>query len=134
MRVVIDTNVIIDHFRGVEAATRQMEEIEAGNFEGLISTITIMELMAARRMTESRKEAIQSILGIFTTVAVDKGVASKAGELLSKYRLSHGLDPIDALIAATALNNDAVLFTLNKKHFRYIEGLVSINSYVVDND
>lgn len=38
---------------------------------------------------------------------------------------------LDALIAATALVNEAVLFTLNKKHFRFIEGLVSMNPYLV---
>jgi predicted nucleic acid-binding protein len=39
---------------------------------------------------------------------------------------------MDALIAATAQVNEAVLFTLNKKHFRFIEGLVVIDPYLAN--
>jgi len=51
---------------------------------------------------------------------------------LSMYRASHGMEPLDALIAASALANEAVLFTLNKKHFKFVEGLVSMNPYLTD--
>ncbi|MFZ5632931.1 MAG: type II toxin-antitoxin system VapC family toxin [Bacillota bacterium] len=132
MKVVIDTNIIIDHLRNIPQATRQLQEVENGNLEGLISTITVMELMAAPKMTPQRVDAIKSLLGIFDHIPVDDHVAAMAGGLLSKYHSSHGLDPMDAIIAATALINDAVLFTLNKKHFKFIEGLVSVNPYVAD--
>jgi predicted nucleic acid-binding protein len=41
---------------------------------------------------------------------------------------------MDALIGATAMVNDAVLFTLSKKHFRFIKGLVTINPYLTEED
>lgn len=132
MKVVFDTNLIIDHLRGVPQAIKQVREIENGNFEGLISTITIMELMAAPKMTDSRIEAVKNLLEMFDHVPVDGRVASVAGHLLAKYRASHGLDPMDAIVAATAYDCEAVLFTLNKKHFRFVEGLVVINPYVAD--
>ncbi|MFZ5642546.1 MAG: type II toxin-antitoxin system VapC family toxin [Bacillota bacterium] len=132
MKVVIDTNIIIDHLRNVPKATQQIKEIENGNFEGIISTITVMELLAAPRLNQQRIEAIKILLGIFDHVPVDGQLAAIAGNLLSKYRASHGLNPMDAIIAATALIGDAVLFTLNTKHFRYIEGLVSINPYMAE--
>ena len=44
-------------------------------------------------------------------------------ELIKKYSLSHKLSIQDALIAATALDFGFKLFTLNKKDFRFIEGL-----------
>lgn len=53
MKVVIDTNIIIDHLRGVPQAVRQLREIESGNLEWLISTITVMELTAAHRMASN---------------------------------------------------------------------------------
>ena len=43
--------------------------------------------------------------------------------IISTYALSHRLAVPDGFIAATALANDVELFTLNKKDFRFIEGL-----------
>lgn len=132
MKVVFDTNIIIDHLKGMPQAREQLKNIEKGVFEGYISTITVMELLSAPRITEQRHELIKNLLESFDHIPVDKKIAATAGKLLSMYRASHGLDPIDALIAATTLVNEAVLFTLNKRHFRYIEGLVSVNPYLED--
>lgn len=129
LKIVSDTNIIIDHLRGVPQATKLMQEIENENFEGLISTITILELMAAPRMTEERLEAVRDLLDMFEHIPVDGHIAATAGMYLARYRASHGLEPMDAIIAATASTNDAALFTLNTKHFKFIEGLVVINPY-----
>ena len=132
MKVIIDTNILIDHLRNVPQATKQLQEIEDGNFQGLLSAITITELTATPRMTEALFNSIKNLLQLFEIVPVDSQIAYTAGKLLAKYRASHGLEPMDAFIAATALENEAVLFTLNKRHFRFIEGLVSINPYLAD--
>lgn len=42
---------------------------------------------------------------------------------MKKYAKSHGLDPLDALIAASAINSDLTLATKNRKHFKAIDGL-----------
>ncbi|MCL6559894.1 MAG: type II toxin-antitoxin system VapC family toxin [Firmicutes bacterium] len=127
MKVVVDTNIIIDHLRGVPQAAKVLKEAEDGSLEGLISTITIMETMAAPKMSEERLAAVKELLAVFEHCPVDSHTATVAGSLLAKYRRSHGLEPMDALIAATAKVNEAVLFTLNTKHFRYIEGLIAVN-------
>lgn len=132
LKVVFDTNIIIDHLRGVPQATKQIREVENGNFHGLISTITLMELMAAPKITEERLSLIKNLLQIFEHVPVESRVATVAGTFLAKYRAAHGLNPVDALIAATAYASEAVLFTLNKKHFKFIEGLVIVNPYSAD--
>lgn len=129
MKVVVDTNIIIDHLRGVPQAFKLLKEIEEGSLEGLISSITLMEIMAAPKMSEERILAVKELLGIFVHCPVDNQTAMTAGNFLAKYRRSHGLEPIDALIAATAKVNEAVLFTLNIKHFKYIEGLITVNPY-----
>ncbi len=129
MKVVVDTNIIIDHLRGVPQAVKLLKEIEEGSLEGLISTITLMEIMAAPKMSKERLSAVKELLGIFEHCPVDNQTAITAGSLLAKYRRSHGLDPLDALIAATAKVNEAVLFTLNTRHFKYIEGLIAVNPY-----
>lgn len=43
--------------------------------------------------------------------------------LIEIYALSHRLAVPDGFIAATSIVNDVELYTLNKKDFRYIEGL-----------
>lgn len=80
-------------------------------------------------MSAARLTAVKELLAIFENCPVDSQTATLAGNLLAKYRRSHGLEPMDALIAATAKVNEAVLFTLNVRHFRYIEGLVVVNPY-----
>ena len=44
-------------------------------------------------------------------------------DLMINYSLSHNLDLPDALIASTAIINDLELYTLNLKHFKYIQNL-----------
>jgi len=44
-------------------------------------------------------------------------------------RLSHNLGTFDALIAATAVENDAVLLTFNTRHFAAVPGLTTQEPY-----
>jgi len=130
--VVVDTNVIVDHLRGVPQAVKVLKDIEDGFLQGLISTITVMELMAVPKMTGERLAAVKELLEIFEQVPADGRTATVAGGYLGRYRRSHGLEPMDALIAATATVREAVLFTLNVKHFKFIEGLVVVNPYSLE--
>lgn len=132
MKVVFDTNIIIDYLKGLPEAREQLRNVENGVFEGYISTITVMELLSAPKISEQRFKIIRDLLESFEHISVDRKIAVAAGKLLATYRASHGLEPMDAFIAASALVNEIVLFTLDKKHFRYIEGLVSINPYLAD--
>jgi len=132
LKIVCDTNIIIDHLRSIPRATKLLKEIENDNFEGLISTITILELMVAPKMTEQRFQAVRELLEIFIQIPVDGRVAASAGRYLARYRASHGLEPMDAIIAATARVNEAALFTLNTRHFKFIEGLIVINPYTIE--
>ena len=44
-------------------------------------------------------------------------------------RLSHNLGSFDALIAATAVENSAVLLTFNTRHFTVVPGLMIQEPY-----
>ncbi|MEW8959235.1 MAG: type II toxin-antitoxin system VapC family toxin [Moorella sp. (in: firmicutes)] len=128
MNVIIDTNVIIDHLHGVPEATTYLNAIEDGTLNGLVSIITVIELLVAPRLTLEKKKAIEELLSIFAEqVPVDARIARRAAALLATYRPSCGLDLADDLIAATALVSDAVLVTRNEKHFNYITGLITVN-------
>ncbi len=66
---------------------------------------------------------IQTRLAVLKQIELDLETSAIFVELMGKYVLSHRLSLPDALIAATALRHDAVLYTFNLKDFKYIPGL-----------
>lgn len=59
----------------------------------------------------------------FNELSINRKISERALELLKQFYLSNGLKFLDALIAATALENKLILITGNLKHFNFIEGL-----------
>lgn len=126
MRILLDTNVIIDHLRGKTEPRAYLESMRKKEIEGLISCLSVMELHAVPVFKPGDEAAIGQLIGILDVLPVTPSIALSAGRLLARYRKAHGLEPIDALIAATALDCDTVLATANDKHFRFIDGLVVV--------
>lgn len=54
---------------------------------------------------------------------ISERICQHAIDLLRVYYLSHGLQFLDALIAATAKEENLTLVTGNTKHFLFIPGL-----------
>jgi predicted nucleic acid-binding protein len=50
-------------------------------------------------------------------------ISDRATQLMQEYFLSHGLLIADALIAATAIENEIPLLTKNQSDFRFIKAL-----------
>lgn len=118
---LFDSTVLIAHLRGAEAATSLLTEA-VGAGEACCSVLSRTEIEGGMRSDE-RTSVRRLFMGLDLKV-VDDGIASRAGELLRTYRKSHqGIDIVDYLIAATALNHNADLLTLNVKHFPMFEGL-----------
>lgn len=72
-------------------------------------------------LTVMRKKLI-----FYDVVQIDKRISEKAIELIAEYKLSHGLQIPDALIAATAVSYDLPLFTYNTKDFSFIPGIALV--------
>nr|BAL58638.1 PilT domain protein [Candidatus Acetothermum autotrophicum] len=113
--LLIDTDVLIDHLRGLEQAERFLRERRESGDLLYSSVITHAELLAGARPSEER--LLRALLGSLQVVIIDGAVAEQAGLYCRQYRKSHGLLLPDALIAASAKSIDAVLVTLNAKHF-----------------
>lgn len=114
---VVDTDVFIDHLRGYEAAKGYMQQFEDGKLYGMISTVTILELYAGKRMSNlDEVDKVEQIISIFEEVSVDAEIGRKAGELIRKYG---GAIP-DAIIAATVVVKEAIVITRNIKHYTNI--------------
>jgi hypothetical protein len=56
-------------------------------------------------------------------VPLRDSTGKRAYELLKLYAKSHGLHVFDALVAATAMEEDLTLVTKNRRHFGAIKGL-----------
>ncbi len=118
--ILCDTNILIEFFKNNEAVTKELRQI--GSAELAVSVVTTAELYYGAR-DKAELHTIQKRLTTLKQVELDPEISSIFLELMAKYVLSHRLSLPDALIAATALRHNAVLYTFNLKDFKYIPGL-----------
>lgn len=115
MKALLDTDVLIDHLRGVPAAREWLTELLSTNVQPVISVITVAEIEAGIR--EPEREPVEKLLSCLPGLPVDTDVARKAGHYRAVYAKTHGVLLPDAMIAATALVRDCTLYTLNSKYY-----------------
>ena len=122
MRVLIDTNILIDIKRDIEDAQKCIDFFIEESIHLSISVITAMEFLAG---TTSKNELRQTekFLTIFTVIPISADISYRAIDLFKEYALSHSIDIPDCFIAATALEHGMTLLTLNAKHFSMIKNL-----------
>lgn len=105
--VLVDTDVFIDHLRGVKELTPR---------HGLhYSVITRAELFAGATGTDLAAR----LLAPFREIPVNRAIAERAGRI----RREHRLRMADALIAATAIEHRVGLATRNTHDFAPVHGL-----------
>ena len=119
--IVVDTDVLIAHLRGVEPARAWLRAARAAG-PLAVSVVTVTEITGGMRAAERRE--VWALLSALRTEPVTEVVARRAGELIRQYRQSHsGIGLGDYLIAATAETLGAQLATLNVRHFPMVPGL-----------
>jgi len=113
--------------RGYSPATEFLETIFNGGVKASISVMTETELYAGKSMQDPHNEKfVTGLLELFNIIPINRSIARHAGVLLRDYR-NNGLTPVDAIIAATAMEVKTNLITRNVKHFRMIKGLIVFN-------
>ena len=117
--VVLDTNILIEILKNNKNTIKKVQSFKS---KLAISFISGMELIyGAFNKTEIKQ--IENFLSNFEIVWVNNQISKRAYSLIKEYAKSHNLDIPDSLIAATALENKAKLFTYNLKDFKFIKGL-----------
>lgn len=123
---LIDTDILSLFFRGQAAVVRQfqayLETHEAIN----LSIITYYEIVSGLKHRNAAKQ-----LAVFidfaaqnTILPLTPAAADIAAEIYAVLRQQgEPLDDIDLLIAGTAMANELVLVTHNRRHFDRIPGL-----------
>ena len=116
MKVFIDADILIWHLRGERKAINFLRRI-AKDPAIELWTGAMQRAEVAFFMRPGEEEQTLLLLSQFKTAPVDQAVIDEAGRLFRKWNPSHGVDPNDAILAATALVNGGQIHTLNKKHY-----------------
>jgi predicted nucleic acid-binding protein len=116
MTVLVDSDILIEVSRGrnTDIVARWMD-LSNSDAAVLYSPVSVAELWAGARPNEH--DALSNLFDALRCAPIDKEAGRQAGTWLRKYRLSHGVEVADALIAASAVANSAELWTRNRKHY-----------------
>ena len=116
MTVLVDTDILIEVSRGRDRGiVSQWTELSRSDAAILYSSVSVAELWAGARPSEH--EALKNLFRALTCVDIDAEVGRQAGDYLRQYRKGHGVEPGDALVAASAVARSATLWTRNRKHY-----------------
>jgi predicted nucleic acid-binding protein len=118
--LILDTDVLVDFFRGFEKAVN-LVNTNASCIA--LSFITVAELYAGVR-GESELYVLENFISLFRIIPVTSDIARAGGLYKRDYGRSHGVGLADAIIAATCEAENADLKTLNVKHYPMIKGLI----------
>jgi predicted nucleic acid-binding protein len=119
MPYLVDSDVMVDLTRGNSVAADYIDGLGDG---WSISMITCLELLSGTR-TQRETNDIDLVLSGYRTIPPNEEIARRAWYLMKTFARSHGLQPLNALIAATAIEEGLTLATRNRKHFQMISEL-----------
>jgi len=116
-RYLLDTGLLIRYIRGERDTVRLLRDLTKREYVA-ISVITRIEVRAGMR--EHERYRTQKFLARIHTYDVTKEIADRTGDLLREYRQRGQILPLpDAIIAATALQHQLTLITLNPKDYPF---------------
>ncbi|MCG2687154.1 type II toxin-antitoxin system VapC family toxin [Candidatus Parcubacteria bacterium] len=116
-----DTNSIIYYFNGIQKMVEFFELLGNDNQEINLSVITKIELLSFENKNQIKN--IEKLLANSNIFSLDHEVVDKTIEVRKKYKLKLP----DAIIASTALVNNLILVTHNKKDFKKVDSLKIID-------
>ena len=119
MAYLIDSDVMVDFTRGNAKAADYLDSL---GDDCLLSAITALELIAGAR-NQREVTDLDILISAYEQIPPTEEIARRAYAVMMTFTRSHGLHALDALIAATAIQNGLTLVSKNRKHFQIISGL-----------
>jgi predicted nucleic acid-binding protein len=114
-RYLLDASFLIDHLRGVAAATERFRAINDGGEIAIICDVSAAEVWSGRR---SEHPEVERLLRNLEFVQAGPATSELAGTWRADARArGRTLDIPDALIAASAFHLDAAVLTRNVRDF-----------------
>ncbi len=126
MDALIDTNIIIDIYRGFAPA----EIWVSANSTRLLGVTIIAWMEAVEGIPgKSAQEKMLKLLGRFPVIYLSQEDMIWDREQLLRFRLSHSVEFSDCLIAAPSHRLGIVTYTRNLKHFTPLLGELALQPY-----
>lgn len=118
--MIFDTDIFIWVQKGSDKASRVVDQAQ----ERFLSIQTYMELLqcAGNKVQHKNVKDFLSSYG-FIVLPFTENIGHRASIYIEEYILSIGLRAGDAIIAATATENNMELVSGNAKHFKLIKEL-----------
>jgi predicted nucleic acid-binding protein len=117
---IFDTDVFIWIEKGNEKASKIVDQSE----ERFLSIQTYMELLQCAKNKAQHKKVKDFLSSYgFVVLPFTENIGHRASIYVEEYTLSTGLRAGDAIIAATATENNMELVSSNAKHFKPIKEL-----------
>ncbi len=118
--MIFDTDIFIWAQRGNEKAADLIERSDPR----LLSILTYMELLQGAR-NKAQHKTIKDFLSDFgfTVLPLTENIGHRAAIYIEEYALACHLRAGDALVAATAVENNLSLASSNAKHFLPLKDL-----------
>ena len=119
--MLFDTDILI----WIQRGNRKAAELVDADENRAVSIITFMELLQ-HASNKSQQQLIRRYLSDlnFIILPLSENIGHRALVYIEEYSSGFGLSTDDALIAATAIENNETLATGNYKHFKSIRDLV----------
>jgi predicted nucleic acid-binding protein len=124
MKHLIDTNVWIDALSGGLSKKVFLELVLRPQWVGY-SAITRLELFGFPGLNMEQEQKLLELLEPFVEVGTESKIIDRAITIRKAMRIKAP----DAIIAATALENDSSLVTHNTEDFKNIAGLRVVDPY-----
>ena len=116
MRIFVDSDILIWHLRGKTSARRVLKKLIADEESDLwVGAMQRAEIVFFMRPDE--ESATLDLLSLFKTHPVDQAIIDQAGTYFRKWNPSHGIDPNDAILAATVALKGGRIITQNTSHY-----------------
>ncbi len=118
--MIFDTDIFIWVQRGNKKAAKLMENSD----ERYLSIQTYMELLQCANNKTQHKHVKDFLTSFsFNVLPLTENIGHRASIYVEEYTLSSSVRSGDAIIAATAVENNMMLSSSNKKHFSIIKEL-----------
>ncbi len=122
----LDTDLLVAILRGKQEAAKAAQEL-AQEGRAAPTSINAFELYYGADKSQQKDQNLKETKKLLSKLEIfplDHGAAQRAAEMAVQLaEKGQPIDYRDAMIAAVAMQNDAVLLTRNTQHFKRIKGL-----------
>lgn len=120
MKIVVDYDILFEVLRARDKALLVKWSVLVSSQDDILFS----PLAAAKiwpRVQPKEHPAISRLFRTLVCTPIDYKIGHLAGELFRQYSKSHSIEMADAVTAAITIQNQAALWTRNRKHFPMAE-------------